>query len=213
MVQPDTKLPPAFLGDSQLTISGCMARRKEVAERLLGSYVGFVQIDGYAGYNLLFTKAGPRQRVGCMAHVVRKFKDFLKSVPKDQRASQPAVKIVKMIKELYDIECVCRPFMVDARKAYRLEHGAEAMLEALAQFVVEECAAVASSSPYYAALRYADDELPHIRLYLKHGAIELDNNLAENATRPFALGRRNSYDLCQPSKTHPYRPQEKQLVA
>ena len=64
------------------------------------------------------------------------------------------------------------------------------------QFVADERLAVASSSPYYAALRYADDELPHIRNYLRHGAIELDNNLAENCFRPFALGRRNWLFMC-----------------
>ena len=131
-----------------------------------------------------------------MAHVVRKFKDFLKALPKDQRPSHPAVKIVKMIKELYDVEDVCRPFTADVRRTYRLEQGAEAMIEALAQFVAEERAAFANSSPYFAALRYADDELPHIRHYLKHGAIELDNNLAENCFRPFALGRRNWMFIC-----------------
>jgi transposase len=131
-----------------------------------------------------------------MAQVVRKFKDFLKALPKDQRAPHPAVKIVKMIWELYDIEDVCRPFMADARREYRLGHGAESLLETLAQLVADERLSVASSSPYYAALRYADDELPHIRHYLKHGAIKLDNNLAENAMRLFALGRRNWLFVC-----------------
>jgi transposase len=173
-----------------------MSRKKEVAEKLLGTYSGFVQIDGYSGYDLLFSETSPRTRVGCMAHVVRKFKDILKSMPKEQRSSHPAVKIIKMIQGLYDIEEVCRPFLADARKNYRLDEGAEALLDTLAQFVAEERQAVANSSPYYAALRYADDELPYIRHYLKHGAIELDNNLAENCFRPFALGRRNWLFMC-----------------
>ncbi len=101
-----------------------------------------------------------------------------------------------MIKELYDIEDICRPFTIDARKIYRLEQGAEMLLERLSQFVAEEKADVSSSSPYYVALHYADHELPQIRHYLKHGAIELDNNLAENCFRPFALGRRNWLFIC-----------------
>ncbi len=173
-----------------------MSRKKEVAEKLLGTYAGFVQIDGYSGYDLLFGQTSPRTRVGCMAHVVRKFKDLLVSTEKDQRLRHPAVKIVKMIKALYDIEDVCRPFEPDARRAYRKEQGADGLLDNLAQFVADEKQAVATSSPYYAALRYADEELPLIRNYLRHGAIELDNNLAENAIRPFALGRRNWLFMC-----------------
>jgi len=39
-----------------------------------------------------------------MAHVVRKFKDLLKSLPKDPLGSRSALKIIKLIKQLYDIE-------------------------------------------------------------------------------------------------------------
>ncbi|TWW09138.1 transposase [Planctomyces bekefii] len=173
-----------------------MSRKKEVAERLLGTYSGFVQIDAYAGYDLLFSETSPRIRVGCMAHVYRKFKDFLATLDKDQRPGHPALKIMKMIDPLYEMEDVCRPFEKEARHAYRLKQGAEKQLDDLAQFVADERQAVSPSSPYYAALRYADDELPHIKHYLKHGAIELDNNLAENAIRPFALGRKNWLFMC-----------------
>jgi len=166
-------------------------RKKEVAERLLGGYEGFVQIDGYGGYNILFADGSPRKRVGCMAHVVRRFKDLLKSLEKEQRAGHQAVKIIQLIDKLYDIEDGCRGLSAEERLRYRLENGAEPIFEDLQQFVAEERDAVSKSSPYYAQLKYAHDELPHIRHYLTRGFIELDNNLAENAIRPFALGRRN----------------------
>jgi transposase len=173
-----------------------MSRKKDVARKLLGSYEGYVQIDGYGGYDVLFDDLSPRTRVGCMAHVVRKFKDLLLALPKDQRPTHSAVRIVRMIKELYDIEDVCRTFTAEARRGYRLEKGAEDKLGSLLEFVESEKQAVATSSPYYAALRYAAEELPHIRHYLKDGAIEIDNNLAENAIRPFAVGRRNWLFMC-----------------
>lgn len=173
-----------------------LSRKKEVADRLLGSYEGFVQIDGFASYDLLFGEGSPRIRVGCMAHVYRKFKDFLTAIEKHLRPAHPARKIMKLIEDLYAIEDVCRPFEVEARLTYRLAQGSEKIFEDLTQLVADERQVVASSSPYYAALRYADEELPHIRNYLKHGAVELDNNLAENAIRPFALGRRNWLFMC-----------------
>ena len=173
-----------------------MSRKKEVAEKLLGTYSGFVQIDAYAGYDLLFGETSPRTRVGCMAHVYRKFRDFLATLTKEQRAGHPTRRIMQMIEALYAIEKICRPFAPEARLAYRLEQGAEKIFDDLAQLVADERHAVANSSPYYSALRYADDELPHIRHCLKHGAIELDNNLAENSFRPFALGRKNWMFMC-----------------
>ncbi len=55
------------------------------------------------------------------------------------------------------------------------------------EFVAPERLSVSTASPYYDALKYVDDELPHICQYLREGFKELDNNLAENAIRPFAL--------------------------
>lgn len=166
-------------------------RKKEVAQKILGDYRGFVQIDGYAGYNILFGEDRPRIRVGCMAHVMRKFKDLLKTLNKEQRAEHSAVKAVKMIKQLYQIEEACRSFQAEDRLKYRQENKAERIFRELQQFVTDEKQAVSKSSPYYSVLKYADNELPHIQHYLKHGFLEIDNNLAENAIRPFALGRRN----------------------
>jgi transposase len=173
-----------------------MSRKKEVAEKLLGSYSGYVQIDAYAGYNLLFGETSPRTRVGCMAHVYRKFRDFLATLDKEHRPGHPVRQIMKLIEDLYAIEDVCRPFTADARHAFRHEHGAKKIFDDLAQIIANERQDVANSSPYYAALRYGDDELSNIRHYLSHGYIELDNNLAENAIRPFALGRRNWMFIC-----------------
>jgi len=173
-----------------------MSRKKEVAERLLGTYTGFVQIDGYGGYDILFGEKSPRIRFGCMAHVARKFKDVIATSPHDQRATHPAMKIVKMIRALYAVEDICRPFEAEARLTYRRDQNVVQQLDALVQLVGDEMQAVAPSSPYFAALRYAAEELPHIRHYAHHGEIELDNNLAENAIRPFALGRRNWLFMC-----------------
>jgi len=173
-----------------------MSRKKEVAERLLGTYTGFVQIDAFASYDILFGETSPRTRVGCMAHVYRRLRDVLATLKKEQRAGHPARQVMELIEALYAIEKVCRPFAPEARLVYRLEQGAERIFDDLALLVADERQSVANSSPYYAALRYADDELPHIRHCLKHGAIELDNNLAENAIRPFALGRKNWMFMC-----------------
>ena len=173
-----------------------MSRKKEVAQRLLGSYSGYVQIDGYSAYDILFDESATRTRVGCMAHVVRKFKDVLASMKKELRALHPAVKVVKLIKKLYEIEESCRELAPELRLASRLGKEAEKRFSELVELVATEGQSVAKGSPYYAALHYATNELPHIRHYLTNGKIEIDNNLAENAIRPFALWRRNWLFMC-----------------
>ena len=41
------------------------------------------------------------------------------------------------------------------------------------------------------ALNYLHEEWPRLIRYLDDGLIPIDNNLTENAIRPFAVGRRN----------------------
>ena len=42
-----------------------------------------------------------------------------------------------------------------------------------------------------AALRYLDEQWPHLIAALEDGRLEVDNNLCENAIRPFTVGRKN----------------------
>jgi len=41
------------------------------------------------------------------------------------------------------------------------------------------------------ALHYLHNEWPKLIRYLDDGRLEIDNNLAENAIRPFVIGRKN----------------------
>lgn len=171
-------------------------RKKEVAVRLLGSFAGYIQVDGYAGYNNLFAEGSPRIRVGCMAHVFRKFKDFLVTLPKEKRRDHPVKKIMSLIDQLYKIEEPLKSVSSDERYLARKNSEADSLMEELQDLVAFEKNDIASDSPYYKALKYAQDELSFISNYLQNGKIEIDNNFAENAIRPFALGRRNWLFIC-----------------
>ena len=172
------------------------SRKKEVAERLIKDYQGYVQVDGYAGYDVLFKWGSRRIRIGCLAHCLRKFKDLLASITKEKRAQHPANEIVALMKELYKIEHSCRGLTYEERFEKRKASNAEKIFDQLEDLVAKEMMNLSSKSPYYRALRYSSDELPLIRKYLHHGMIEIDNNFTENAIRPFALGRRNWLFIC-----------------
>ena len=172
------------------------SRSKSVSERLLGEFEGYIQVDGYAGYNSLFDSVGIRKRVGCLAHCFRKFKDFLKVLPKKDQGDHPSRKIIYMIRQLYTIEESLKTLAPEARYEQRKTAGCEKIVDDLEAFIASEISEVAQSSPYYKALQYSLKELPRVRVYLEHGGIEIDNNMCENAIRPFALGRRNWLFIC-----------------
>ena len=50
---------------------------------------------------------------------------------------------------------------------------------------------ISGKSELAKAIRYALGRMPKMRAYLDHGHLELDNNTAERAMRPVALGRKN----------------------
>ena len=162
---------------------------------MLGDYSGYIQIDGYAGYNVLFGDNSPRKRVGCLAHVVRKFKDFLKTLPNSQKKIHNARKVQELIDELYEIEKPIRSLPPDKRLQLRTESDAAEIFEKLQDFVTLEKENVAAS-PYLDALKYASNELPYIHRYLESGHVEIDNNYTEQSFRKLALGRRNWLFIC-----------------
>ena len=50
---------------------------------------------------------------------------------------------------------------------------------------------ILGKSPLAQAIRYALGRLPKARPYLDNGALSLDNNSAERAMKPVAIGRKN----------------------
>ena len=50
---------------------------------------------------------------------------------------------------------------------------------------------ISAKTPLAAAIRHALTRLKRLRPYVEHGFLEIDNNPAERAMRPIALGRKN----------------------
>ncbi|MBX7059633.1 MAG: transposase [Leptospirales bacterium] len=49
------------------------------------------------------------------------------------------------------------------------------------------------------AIAYAWKLWPRLTVYVEHGELEIDNNLTENAIRPFVVGRKNWLFSCVPA--------------
>ena len=128
--------------------------------------------------------------VGCLAHIRRKFTDFIKSLPAKARTTHTASRIVALIQDLYHIEGEVRENpaldLISARK-----ERARPIFDVLENLVATESVSVSSAGAYGNALSYAAKELPLVRRYLDVPEVKIDNNLIENALRPFCLGKKN----------------------
>lgn len=159
-----------------------------VAERLLAGFKGYLQTDGYDGYNAVVA-ANNLIHVGCMAHARRRFSDAVKAQGRS-RVRGKAHRGLSFIQKLYRIEKQARKLDPEQRHAHRQRH-ARAVLEEMRGWLDQSLPQVPPASATGKALQYLHKQWPKLIRYLDDGRLEIDNNAAENAIRPFVLGRKN----------------------
>ncbi|WP_057463324.1 IS66 family transposase [Pseudovibrio sp. POLY-S9] len=150
----------------------------------LNGYKGWIHADGYAGFRELFGQ-DKASEMACMAHIRRKFVDIHAS-----QGSAIAGEAIQRIAQLYEIEKQVRGKPPPERKNLRQTH-ATLVFDDLEDWLHAQLSRISGKSPLAAAIRYALTRLPKARPYLDNGHLELDNNAAERAMKPIALGRKN----------------------
>ena len=163
------------------------SRSGEGPQAELRDYAGYVQVDGYAGYEALFRGEGcPRIEVGCMMHARRY---FVRAVEAEDLRALPAV---AQIRALYAVERQAKEagLDTDARRALR-EQKARPLLGELCDWLEALAPRVTPRSPLGKAIGYAQKRWPALRRYLDDGRLEIDNGEVERLIRLVALGRKN----------------------
>ncbi len=164
------------------------SRAAKCIDSMLAGYQGLLQSDGYVGYTSWLndpTHAVEKSQIthaACWAHARRKFVET---------PGHPAAeKIVKLIAKLYRIETELRENPELDRAAYRQKH-APAPLEQIKGILETEKPRTLPKSAFGKAIHYILDRWKMLTEYLRHPALEIDNNLVENAIRPTAIGKKN----------------------
>jgi transposase len=159
------------------------------ALKLLETYRGIVQCDGYAAYKNIADDARAGDAITlafCWAHLRRKFFDIAKG------GSAPiASEALARIAALYAIEKTIRGRSADARRAVRQEKSKPLVL-ALKTWLDEQLARVSAKSVIAEAIRYGLNHWDGLTRFLEDGRIELDTNIVERGMRPIALNRKNA---------------------
>ena len=162
-------------------------RKGERPREHLKAFTGFLQADAYAGFERLYDpdrKPGPITPVACWAHARRKLHDVFQADP-----SSVAAQGLRMIRDLYEIERgIVQDPHDDRRKARKLSKLTALDFFAWADDVLGQ---VSARTPLAEALRYAVRLKLALLAYTGDGRLEIDNNLAENALRGIAVGRKN----------------------
>lgn len=169
------------------------SRSGEVAERLLDGFTGILQADGYSGYSAVCKQQGIR-RIGCWDHARRKFVEASRASPagggkgKQDRVSKADVAL-SHIRRLYAIERE----IADRSPAEKYRARQALSVPKLAEFkawLTKNQSRVLKDSLTRKAIDYTLNQWELLLGYCDDGDLNISNALAENAIRPFAVGRK-----------------------
>lgn len=145
-------------------------------------FTGALVTDGYQAYNLL-TKV---THCGCWAHARRKWRE---AMPEGAtvKTSKAAVGF-QYCNKLFAQERKCAAYKPKYRQEYRQNKELPLLEEYYAWLKTLH---PEKGSKLEEAVRYSLNQKQPLTAFLNNGEVPISNNLAENAIRPFTLGRKN----------------------
>jgi len=160
------------------------SRAQKVVVDLLKKFQGAVQTDGYQAYSIYEQKKGVLL-LGCWAHARRKFSE---SLSEDQAGAEYALaQIAKLyrVEQMADDQKLSYEQRAELRKrlAYPIMRAFEKWIEAYYPKAIP-------GGRMSKALSYTYNIFERLSRYHLDGRYLPDNNLAENAIRPLAVGRK-----------------------
>ncbi|MCL2760015.1 MAG: IS66 family transposase [Treponema sp.] len=175
-------------------------RKAENVREILEGYSGYLQTDGYIGYDSALGGNNNIIHVGCFAHVRRKFFEAAKVSSRRTTAEQG----VNFIKKLYVIENELRNKYpqdktddeIKRNKKHEdfLNERKKCCMPVLTEFkswLIKLQAEVPESTLLGKAVYYALSQWEKLIRYVDSPYLTPDNNACENAIRPFVIGRKN----------------------
>jgi len=169
-------IPNIVLYDYQLG-----SRAGACTANYLQGFTGYLQVDGYAAYEKTTATL-----VGCWAHARRKFIEAQKAQPKGKTGK--ADMALSMIQKLYRIEISIKDKTHDEKHQIR-QVQAKPLLDKFYAWLNK--ANIVPKTALGVAITYSKNQWHKLIRYIDDGNLNIDNNRAERAVKPFVIGRKN----------------------
>ena len=146
-------------------------------------FEGYLQADAYSSYDGIYLDSDGRiVEVACWAHCRRYWH---KAKDQDPASAHHAL---SYIARLYEVERATRDVDAKVRHAARQEHALPLLAE-FGKWLDEQ--SFLPKSLIGKALTYTRNQWVALNRYVESGELSIDNNPAERAMRPVAIGRKN----------------------
>jgi transposase len=133
--------------------------------------------------------ATKRTLAGCWAHARRKFIEAEKDMSKGK--SGKATVAINHIKKLYVIKVLAKQQSTAEEALQIRQEKAPAILATYKALLEKSAQQVPPKSLLGKAIQYNLNQWDKLTVYLRNGQINIDNNRAERAIKPFLIGRKN----------------------
>ena len=165
-------------------------RKVDHPMEFLRDYFGVLVTDGYQVYHSLEKKRSGLKVAGCWVHSKRKLMELVKSVGAEAAKGTVADEAVKRISEIVHLDNRLDSLSRKEREEQR-QLTVKPKVDDFFVWAKEKVATLPPESATAKALRYSINQEQYLRVFLTDGNVPMDNNRAEQAIRPFTLGRKN----------------------
>ncbi|XP_014679963.1 PREDICTED: uncharacterized protein y4qI-like [Priapulus caudatus] len=166
------------------------SRSGEVPVRLLDDFTGVLQADGYSGYAQV-CRVNKITRIGCWDHARRKFVEASKAAAVIKTKGRPTKADVALgkIRKLYTLESKIADQTPEQKYKAR-QAIAIPLLDDLKAWLDKNISRLLKGGLTHKAMQYTLNQWDSLIGYCEDGNLNISNVLAENAIRPFAIGRK-----------------------
>jgi transposase len=168
-------------------------RSGEIPREVLQGYRGYCQTDAFSGYAGLEADIEGIELVGCFVHARRNFVKVIDARGKGAKGKTGSGEVaLGYIGQLYKIEKEVRAAGLSISEMEQLrKQRAEPVLEEFKSWLEKRRDQTPPKGLLGMAINYTLTHWSKLIRYLENGHITPDNNAAENAIRPFVVGRKN----------------------
>ena len=180
--------PPVVLYEYQKT------RKSDHPLEFLKDFNGICVTDGYEVYHTVEKKRQLLTIAGCWVHARRKYDEALKALPQKRRADTLAGTALLMIKDIFEAEGNLKSLSPSERLEQR-QQTVLPLVDAYFDWLRENQHKPMAGSKTARGMNYSLNQEKYLRVFLTDGEVPMHNNTAEQAIRPFCIGKKN-WEFC-----------------
>lgn len=155
----------------------------------LAKYNGYIICDNFSGYNKLKKENQNIKLQKCWSHVRRRYADIVKNLPQNKRKESKAFQILVEISKLFDLEKEYRKLKLTPNQIAIKRQADMSSIKDKIYDLVFNCNPHPSSK-LCEAINYTKECWDDLFTYFEDGHVEMTNNTAERAVKPFVIQRK-----------------------